>query len=302
MNRFLTVVVSSQFALFSAVSFAADFSPVEDSLAMVQEHKIESLERELGQIKDIVRQQSATIRVLKKDLATTNFYLDSLSSQMALTTSEIKGSYTIIKDDVNALSETVQGNERSIKKNIKVNERLSILCSAVLLLLIGMIACLLGRRLKRAKSELVSLSGSVMSLEEKVVSSDQGLIDAIKDLTEKEPTKKDNGTIDHSFVLKVADEIVRIENNLSRMDSSVRGYKQLASSVRRIKDNYAANGYEIVDMLGMTYHEGMKVIASFVPDDTLDEGTQIITSIIKPQINYNGLMIQAAQVTVSQNI
>lgn len=108
--------------------------------------------------------------------------------------------------------------------------------------------------------------------------------------------------IDHSLALKVADEIVRIEMNLSRMDASIKGYKQLTKAVQRIKDNFNANGYEIVDMLGKPYNAGMKVVANFVADDSLASGLQIITSIIKPQINYNGQMIQAAQITVSQNI
>lgn len=107
---------------------------------------------------------------------------------------------------------------------------------------------------------------------------------------------------DHSLTLKVADEIVKIELNMSRMDSSIRGYKQLAKAVEHIKDNFKANGYEIVDMLGKPYNEGMKVIANFVTDENLEEGKQIITSITKPQINYNGQMIQAAQITISQNI
>lgn len=51
---------------------------------------------------------------------------------------------------------------------------------------------------------------------------------------------------DHSLALKVADEIVRIELNLSRMDASVKGYKQLAKAVERIKNNFQANGYEII--------------------------------------------------------
>ena len=68
-----------------------------------------------------------------------------------------------------------------------------------------------------------------------------------------------------------------------------------------MKDNLSANGYELVDMLGKDYNEGMKVTANFVEDENLDEGKQIITGIIKPQINYNGVMIQAAQITVSQN-
>ena len=113
---------------------------------------------------------------------------------------------------------------------------------------------------------------------------------------------EDNGKPDHSLALKVADEIVRIKLNMSRMDSSIKGYKQLAKAVERIKDNFKANGYEIVDMLGKPYNEGMKVIANFVVDEDLEEGKQIITGITKPQINYNGQMIQAAQITVSQNI
>lgn len=89
---------------------------------------------------------------------------------------------------------------------------------------------------------------------------------------------------------------------MSRMDSSIRGYKQLAKAVSRIKDNFNANGYEIVDMLGKPYNEGMKVIAEFVLDEDLEERQQIITGITKPQVNYNGQMIQAARITVSQNI
>ena len=111
-----------------------------------------------------------------------------------------------------------------------------------------------------------------------------------------------NAEIDHSLILKMANEITSIELNLSRMDTSMKGYKQLSKAVERIKNNFLANGYEIIDMLGKPYNEGMKVVANFIPDETLKEGTQIITGIIKPQINYNGKMIQSAQITVSQNI
>ena len=104
---------------------------------------------------------------------------------------------------------------------------------------------------------------------------------------------------DHSLALKVADEIVRIRKNISRMDEATKGLKQLAASVTRIQDNFAANGYEIVEMLGKQYSEGMKVTANFVPDENLDEGQQIITRIIKPQVNHQGVMIQSAQIEVS---
>ncbi len=93
-----------------------------------------------------------------------------------------------------------------------------------------------------------------------------------------------------------------MEMTLYKMDSTVRGHKQLSKSIRQMKDNLLANGYELVDMLGREYHEGMKVTANFVEDENLPEGKQIITGIIKPQINYHGKMIQSAQITVSQNL
>ena len=108
--------------------------------------------------------------------------------------------------------------------------------------------------------------------------------------------------IDHSLALKIADEIVRIEKNLSRMDKGVKGLKQLSASLRRIKDNYRSNGYEIVEMMGEVFNEGMKVTATFVPDENMKNGVQIITRIIKPQVNYNGVMIQSVQIEVSQGV
>lgn len=107
---------------------------------------------------------------------------------------------------------------------------------------------------------------------------------------------------DHSLVKALADRITFMEMTLYRMDSSVKGHKHLTRTIKQMKDNLFANGYEIVDMLGLDYVEGMKVSPSFIDDDTIEQGKRIITGITKPQINYKGQMIQAAQITVSQNI
>ena len=53
-------------------------------------------------------------------------------------------------------------------------------------------------------------------------------------------------------------------------------------------------------MLGKPYQAGMKAAVTFVTDDTLEPGQQIISRIIKPQVNYKQVMIQAAQIEVSQ--
>jgi len=44
----------------------------------------------------------------------------------------------------------------------------------------------------------------------------------------------------------------------------------------------------------------MNLQATFIEGEDLNEGDAIITRIIKPQINYKGKLIQAAQVEVSQ--
>lgn len=156
--------------------------------------------------------------------------------------------------------------------------------------------------IEKVKEAQQAMEEAQKKMQETSIDLDQKLVDLMRRQMENVFATSTKTAPDHSLALKVADEIVCIELNLSRMDASIRGYKQLMKAVQRIKNNFTANGYEIVDMLGKPYNEGMRVIANFVLDEKLKDGEQIITGITKPQINYNGKMIQSAQITVSQNI
>jgi hypothetical protein len=58
----------------------------------------------------------------------------------------------------------------------------------------------------------------------------------------------------------------------------------------------------MVNLLNKGYDERMNIdVINFITDENLTEGRKIITSVIKPQVNYNGILIQRAQVDVSQN-
>ena len=157
---------------------------------------------------------------------------------------------------------------------------------------------------RKAQSSLEEAQENIRKAQEKMqeetIQLDNKLMEVLSKQSVSAPTTTDDGEIDHSLTLKVADEIVKIEMNLSRMDESIKGYKQLSRGVQRIKDNFKANDYEIVDMLGKPYQAGMKAAVTFVTDDTLEPGQQIISRIIKPQVNYKQVMIQAAQIEVSQ--
>ena len=121
------------------------------------------------------------------------------------------------------------------------------------------------------------------------------------------PPKNDDSNIVRSkrisaipIILKVADEIVRMENNLNFMDEDVKGKKQLEKSIERIRDTYKVNGIEIKEMLGLDYNEGMTVtVQNWIEDKNLTKGEQKITRIIKPQVNIEGKILQTAEIEVT---
>ncbi len=109
------------------------------------------------------------------------------------------------------------------------------------------------------------------------------------------------GGISESTVLALAGEIARMENNLHHM-AEVPGRKQVMKALERMKGAFQAEDYTIVPLLGHPYVDGMNARAVFVPDESLEEGASVIQSVQKPQVNYRGKMIQAASITVGQNI
>lgn len=107
-------------------------------------------------------------------------------------------------------------------------------------------------------------------------------------------------TIDHSIPLKVADEITRINAYANTLDPNSQDAKALKSSVKRLINTFKAAQYEIIDLLGQKYDDGMKVsVIGYIPDEKIQKGEEVISRIIKPLVKYKGEQIQAAQVDVS---
>ena len=70
--------------------------------------------------------------------------------------------------------------------------------------------------------------------------------------------------------------------------------------IQKVKDNLAAEGYEVIELKDKNFHQGMKVIVtSSIPDETLDEGEEVITKVLTPQINKDDKMVQTAQIEVT---
>lgn len=232
-----------------------------------------------------------------------------------------------------ALSKSILENAKTVQENysettkqisdVKSNTEISInnlllkgiVASLLLLLISSIIYIVLHRGINKGTDAIDGIQKvqdkiqkAQEKLQEESANLDTKIIELLNTRFTNEQQKSDASSektpdkVDHSLALKVADEITRIEKNLSRMDTSIKGYKPLVRAVERIKDNFKANGYEIVTYIGKTYNEGMRVNPEFVIDEELPLGTRVITSVSKPQVHYKGELIQKATLIVSQNI
>ncbi|MBR4917776.1 MAG: hypothetical protein IKZ52_00980 [Bacteroidales bacterium] len=277
-----------------------DTLPYKDTTAVqVLELTLQQQRKDLEQLRIMVTRQEQKIETLRDSNCKLASYVEVLVTGMDTLkeTSEKQGS---------VIQTVTYKTEMQFLRFQKITN-----CTLAIVLivctLVGMVSWFLFRKSKKEAAAVRKMQSKYENLQTTCsgIQRDIAKLDCLwLQLMDSQTANLDAAALQesHGLVLKVADEIVRIETNLLRMDSSVKGYKQLVKAVERIKANFLANGYEIVDMLAKPYNEGMKVTANFVTDETLAEGVQIITGIIKPQINYCGKMIQAAQITVNQNL
>lgn len=278
---------------------------IENNYVYLQNHQSRT-DNDLCQLKETQKESERIIQTLKSENNKQSVVIDSLRN----TCKQLTETQSADRKNVNGMIDKTNSNVQANQETLQSRTLLVCIIAILLLVIIVRVTSRLAKRIKSGDTSIDEVRKAQEALEvaqkkmqeESIKLDNQMLAIAQKQLESKPTTSVGTAAPDHSLALKVADEVARIELNMSRMDSSIRGYKQLSKAVSRIKDNFNANGYEIVDMLGKPYNEGMKVIAEFVLNEDLEEGQQIITGITKPQVNYNGIMIQAARITVSQNI
>lgn len=295
MNKY---ILSLCLSLFINVSFAAvseDTIHICDSKLQESYAIILTLQRENEALKSEVSSINSTLTLQSSDI-------DSLKSVIAETNQNLSVLADSLNINISTTREQIQTNSATIAKKSQTGLWISI----VLAIILSVIAFVFGRLLAKRGNEVALLSAKADKLNEEIVnrlSSEMSEMQAISKQIGSISTATGGDTdTEQKLITTLADRITFMEMTLYKMDSSVRGHKQLSKSIKQMKDNLLANGYELVDMLGKDYHDGMKVTANFVEDENLPEGKQIITGIIKPQINYQGKMIQSAQITVSQNL
>ncbi len=305
----LLFIVSYWFSI--AQSDSIRIRDIEAKLEVINQN-LSTAKSDLIKLQEVNNRLSRNVNDLILSGQTTDSRLDSLQILLQRNSQSIEELSELISSQKTELTGQIQKTEQSASERIEsLDESLSknTLYWIIAVLAVGLITLglffMLRKRVSDNQSSIVeNISSTRKQLEQEGIRLDEKLIGImetqLKVIQEEKTSSTSTSEPDHSLALKVADEIVRIEKNISQMDEGTKGLKQLAKAVERIRDNFASNGYEMVDMLGKPFDDGMKVTANFRPDETLAEGERIISRIIKPQVNFKGVMIQSAQIEVSQ--
>ena len=282
--------------------------------AFAQEAKTKDFQKEVQTLKEKIQSLQSENSKLKRDIGSINSKVDTVNKKLETLEQQVKSNASDIQNTNSELNGKIASSETTNNKkftevdsSLSKNSLWSIIGILGAIIVSGFVYWLVSKRQTTDKTDVeAQISKTKKTLEEEGIKLDTKLTEVLETqlkLVQEERAKIPaikSEEIDHSLALKVADEIVRINKNLSNMDANTKGLKQLSASVKRIEDTFAANGYDMPELLNKPFDSRMKIIvANSIADENLKDGEEIITKIINPQVNFKGVMIQSAQVEVS---
>jgi hypothetical protein len=298
MKRQLTfaILLISSFGAFAQGVTKADLDKEIKPLT----EKIKTLQTENTNRKSEIRNCNAKLK-------TANDSIVILKAKLQKNTVAISQTSNQLGIQIKETGDKNEGKIVEVSESLSKNSLYGIIGVLSAILLSGLLYWLLSKRQQTDKTDFIEqLSKTKSSIEESLVKEfgkQTELMDSQLHLIEEQKTTlqaTSNAEPDHSLALKVASEINLIERNINLMDSKTKGLKQLQASVGKLKDNLSANGYEMPELIGKPFHQGLKVIVtSSLPDENLEIGQEIISKILIPAVLYNDKMIQTAQIEVS---
>lgn len=273
------------------------------------------LQKELNEQKAVVitlqkqlKEQENTLYLQQQAIKNLQTSKDSLAKQIQAQQRTLKSMQTELSSKIEHNQQQAEKGFTTLHENLSERTLYWSLGALLLLLLGGGVYYWLSKRIRNNQTNIeAQLHKTKLSLEEETVKLDNKLIELLESqLKVKEATPvvaaENAAAPDHSLALKVADEIVRMQKNIAKMSDDVKGLKPLLKGIERIQNNFLANGYEMINLLNKDYDERMNIdVINFITDKNLPKGRKVISAVIKPQVNYNGVLIQRAQVDVSQN-
>jgi hypothetical protein len=210
-----------------------------------------------------------------------------------------------IRKNVDAVKQETQLRMLDIDQKISLRTVLWIVITIIVLLICGVAYIMLRKKLffnsKTLDEQIIKTRETLETEGVKLDNKLMEMLEAQLQLLKKQPpsNQQQESEIDHSLALRVGEEIHRMRKRIENMPEETKGIGALKNSLMRLEEEFNDSGYEIINLLGKAWNDGLTVEARFVPSDDLKPGEEIITKIIKPQINFKGVLIKVAEIEVS---
>lgn len=234
----------------------------------------------------------------------------SISALVDKNDKALRTEVTSIYDSLQKNSLRVTANDSKIKLEQAKSEKnflYSIIGILVLLFLLVGIYILNQKRAKSLEVKTGNLDASTQNLKDQLAELSTSTSEDIASALEKFASiilaqPKTDSVPDHSMVFEFAKQIVSMENNLSRMDTEVRGLNRITRAIENMHNTLKTMNYEIVPLLGSNLIEGQIIeIGLSEPDTSIEAGKKIIYNVVKAEILFNGKQIQRAKVDIKYN-
>lgn len=285
----ILAVIGCQFANAKSVNDNTDKIKALEEKCYVLQNKQVKADNNLRNLIENQHVAEREIQKLVKKNDAQRLAIDSLQDKCK----SLEEAQSTDRENINGKIDATDNNVRTNQDQLQSRTLYGVIVVIVVLVIIVGVACWLTKRIKSGTSTIgdvrraqEALQAAQTKMQEESVKLDNQLLAIVQKQLDASSASKITGEPDHSLVVKLADEIARIETNLSKMDKSVRGYKQLVQAKDRMINNVRANGYEIISLLGQEYNDGMQFQTRFVPDESLPEGKRIITGMIKMQVYF----------------
>jgi hypothetical protein len=294
-------IILISFLLFFYVAFAQ----TADSLLVKPDFQPEILKLN-NEIKFLEKSNS----YLQQINATQKKQIDSIILQLSTAQSNIQE----IADSLHITIKSISSNNKQTQSQIQdINQTITnrtlywiiaILTVALLSLVVFLV--LRNKLSSNAKNIDLLIEKNYKTLQSDAIKLDSKFVDILHNqLSLLKVERKEKGSIsseaDHKLPLKVGEEIHRMRKRIENMPQEIRGLSALTNSLQRLEEEFNESGYELQDLLGQKYVDGMKLEARFVDNPNTPKGEEIITNVLRPQIMYKGLVIQVAKVEVSKS-
>ena len=262
--------------------------------------------------KKLISDREANLKLNKRnnaEIKALNTQIESYYKDLKSLEKETYNNLTILRDSLEItsikLSESSSETERKlvdIDNNISRKTLYIIIGSLILLLFIVIVFFVLKFSIKNKTKNLDDIIMETRKkMEVETVKLDAKLVEILEKqikLTERKPTVKDE-EIDHSIFIKVANEIQRMRRRITNMPDDTKGIGALKNALRRLEEGLNDNEYELIDLTGKEYVDGLTTRARFVESGDIPKGQQLITKTIKLQVDYKGVIIQPSEIEVS---